>query len=257
MSRLAAIVRRLYGDDLRSVASKVASGANQGTGRVRKKLNSLKEALGKQRTVVWGLRVIVILITLFVLAESVFQYNRLAASSTTVWARKADVDREYKRRANLIPNVFEMVRRYATYEKGVFKYVSDARAELKSIQDQSMTTGQMDSILKKAMFELFALAEQYPDLKATQSFEALITAVSTTEDRIALAKQEYNAASERYNQYQTTFPGNVFAFIYRFKPAVYIGLEEKLMVPEFDLSREKTKSLGQNGLGEKVSNTTE
>ena len=257
MNRLAAIVRRLYGDELRSAATKVAASANEGGGRIRRKLRGLRDALGQRRTVIWFIRIIVILFVLFVFVEGVFHYNRLATWSTTVVARRADVDREYKRRANLIPNVFYMVGRYATYEQGVFKYVSDARAELKSIQDAGMTPGQMDSILKKAMSGLIALAEQYPDLKATQSFEALINEASDTEDRIAKAKQEYNAASERYNQYQTTFPGNVFAFIYRFKSAGYIGLEEELRVPEFDLSMEKAKSLGQDDLGVKGSSQTE
>ena len=257
MNRLAAIVRRLYGDELRTAATKVAERANEGGGRIRRKLRALKDALGKRRTVIWIMRIIVILFVLFVLAEGVFQYNRLATSSTTVAARRADIDREYKRRANLIPNVFLMVGRYAVYEQGVFKYVSDARAELNSIQNSNKTPGQINSILEKAMSGLIALAEEYPDLKATQSFEALINEVSDTEDRIAKAKQEYNAASERYNQYQTTFPGNVFSFIYRFKPAAYIGLEEELTVPEFDLSMEKEKSLGQEVLGVKVSSKTE
>ena len=128
---------------------------------------------------------------------------------------------------------------------------------MSSIQNSNITPGQINSILEKAMSGLIALAEQYPDLKATQSFEALINEVSDTEDRIAKAKQEYNAASERYNQYQTTFPGNVFAFIYRFKSLPYIGLEEELRVPEFDLSMEKAKSLDQDDLGAKVSNRTE
>jgi len=257
MNRLAAIVRRLYGDELRSAATKAAARANKGSGRIRRKLRNLKDALGKRRTVIWIIRIVVILFALFVLAEGVFQYNRLTAWYTTVMARRADVDREYKRRANLIPNVFVMVGRYATYEQGVFKYVSDARAELNSIQNSKITPSQMNSILEKAMSGLIALAEEYPDLKATQSFEALITEVSDTEDRIAKAKQEYNAASERYNQYQTTFPGNVFAFIYRFKSLPYIGLEEELRVPEFYLSLEEAKSVEEDDVGAKVSNKTE
>ena len=120
MKRLAAIVRRLYGDELHSAATKVAARANEGGGRIRRKLRALKDALGKRRTVIWIMRIIVILFVLFVLAEGVFQYNRLASWSTTVAARRADVDREYKRRANLIPNVFLMVGKYAVYEQGVF-----------------------------------------------------------------------------------------------------------------------------------------
>jgi LemA protein len=149
-------------------------------------------------------------------------------------SRQADVEREYQRRENLIPNLVFAVSKYATYEKGVFKDISDARSELMKIQSSEISQSQVNSLLEKALSRLVAWAEEYPDLKATQSVQDLIKEASNTEDRIADAKKEYNKECEVYNQYLSVFPGNVFAFIYRFKLLPYIGLED-VNVPVIDL----------------------
>jgi len=239
MSRIGAVVRRLYGEEL-----KPATNANNVGGtmdgrpsrkRKRKKLISLKKRLSSQRTVIWGIRIAVILVALFVAAESIFQFNRLTSWYVIVTARRADIERELQRRENLIPNLVYAVSKYAVYEQAVFKDVSESRKMVKARSSET-SSPEEGSELKKALFRLNALAEEYPDLKATQSIQDLIREAANTEDRIADAKGEYNKASETYNQYRTTFPGNVFAFIYRFKPLPYIGLEEDLKVPVIDLN---------------------
>lgn len=237
MSRIGAMVRRLYAEEL-----KPAANANNGAGttnerprRKRRKFTALKKALANRRTVVWGIRIVVVLVALFVAAEAVFQFNRLTAWNVIVTARRADVDRELQRRENLIPNLVYAVSKYAVYEQAVFKDVSESRKMVKARSSET-SSPEEGSELQKALFRLNALAEEYPDLKATQSIQDLIREAANTEDRIADAKGEYNKASETYNQYRTTFPGNVFAFIYRFKPLPYIGLEEDLKVPVIDLN---------------------
>jgi len=117
----------------------------------------------------------------------------------------------------------------------VFKDVSESRKMVKARSSET-SSPEEGSELQKALFRLNALAEEYPDLKATQSIQDLIREAANTEDRIADAKEKYNKANEIYNQYRTVFPGNVFAFIYRFKPLPYIGLEEDLKVPVIDLN---------------------
>jgi LemA protein len=92
------------------------------------------------------------------------------------------------------------------------------------------------------------LAEEYPDLKATLSIQDLIKEASNTEDRIAEAKKEYNKECEVYNQYLSVFPGNVFAFVYRFKPLPYIGMEEDLKVPLIDLKMREPEAVTQEEL---------
>ena len=226
MSRIGAIVRRLYGEELKPAANKAVGTKDERGSRMRRKLTALKNALGKRRTVVWTIRIVVVLVALFLVAEAVFQFNRLVSWRTKVMARQADVEREFQRRENLIPNLVYAVSKYAAYEQGVVKDVAEARADLMKIRNSEISESQKSGLLEKALSRLVAWAEQYPDLKATQSIQDLIKEVANTENRIAEAKKEYNHECEVYNQYQSIFPGNVFAFIYQFKPLPYMGLED-------------------------------
>jgi LemA protein len=235
MSRIGAIVKKLYQEELNPTANKAAGTKDEGGSRMRKKFRALKNALGSWRTAVWAIRIVVVLVVLFIVAESIFQYNRLTSWQVVVTARRADLDRELQRRENLIPNLVFAVSKYAAYEQGVFKYVSDAREALKTVRSSEASRTQANSILENTLSRLVALAEQYPDLKATQSIQDLIAEAANTENRIAGAKEKYNKACEIYSQYRTIFPGNVFAFIYRFKPLPFIGVEEDLEVPVIDL----------------------
>ena len=242
MSRIGAIVRRMYQEEFKPDAGNSVGAKHKRGGRMRNKLTSLKGTLTKKKTVVWIIRILVVLFVLFIIAESIFQYNRFATSETQVLARKADVEREFQRRENLIPNLVFAVSRYGSYEQGIFKDVADARAELMMIKNSEMSQGQISNILDKALSRLVAWAEQYPDLKATQSVQDLIKEVSNTEDRIAEAKKTYNAACEIYNQFGSVFPGNVFAFIYRFKPLPYMGIED-FHVPLVELEMTKSETV--------------
>jgi LemA protein len=162
-------------------------------------------------------------------------------------ARRADVNRELQRRENLIPNIVATVSKYAAYEQGVFKHVSDVRTELKKIKSSNASSAQINSVLEKALSGLVALAEEYPDLKATNSIQDLIKEAANTEDRIADAKKEYNKDCVVYNQYLSVFPGNIFAFVYRYKTLPYIGLEEDVNVPVIDLDMTgQRKRVGEN-----------
>ncbi len=228
MSRIGAIVKRLYGEDIKPSVkvNKAGAGMNERPNRKTNKLTAFKKALGNRRTVIWTIRIVVVLFVLFVVAESVYQFNLLVSWETVGMARRADVEREYQRRKNLIPNLVYAVSRYGAYEQGVFKHISGVRAELMKIQNSEISQSQISSVLEKALSRLIAWAEEYPDLKATQSVQDLIAEAANTENRIADAKKEYNKDCEVFNQYQSIFPGNVFAFIYRFKPLPYIGMED-------------------------------
>ncbi|UCG59396.1 MAG: LemA family protein [Phycisphaerales bacterium] len=236
MSRIGVIVRRLYGEDLKPSGhvNEAGTAMNANPSRRKAKFAALKKTLGSQRTAFWAIKIAVILLVLFMIAEAFFQFNRFAAWQTKVMARQADVEREYQRRENLIPNLVYAVSRYAVYEQDVFKHVSDVRAELMKIQNSEIPQSQIGSLMEKTLSRLVAWAEQYPDLKATQSVQDLIKEAANTEDRIAEAKKEYNKDCEIYNQYLSVFPGNVFAFVYRFKTIPYMGLED-VNVPVIDL----------------------
>ena len=134
-----------------------------------------------------------------------------------------------------MPNLVSVISEYTAYERGVFKHVSDARETLNAMRSSGISGSKAGGVLEKALSGLVALAEDYPNLKATQSIQDVIKEAANTENRIADAKIKYNKACEIYNQYRTTFPGNVFAFVYRFRPFAYIGLEEEVKVPLIDL----------------------
>ncbi len=135
----------------------------------------------------------------------------------------------------------------------MFKDVSEARSELMKIQNSEISQNQISSVLEKALSRLVALAEEYPDLKATQSVQDLIKEASNTEDRIAEAKGKYNEECEIYNQYLSIFPGNVFAFIYRYRSLPYIGLED-VNVPVIDLDMTETEAVTEGDLEVPASN---
>ena len=234
MSRIGAIVKKLYGEEVKPVTTNIGAAMNAKANRKKRRFENFKNALGSRRTVAWIIRIVIVLVVLFIAAESIFQFNRFAAWQTKVMARQADVEREYQRRENLIPNLVFAVSRYASYEQSVFKDVSEARSELMKIQNSEISQNQISSVLEKALSRLVALAEEYPDLKATQSVQDLIKEASNTEDRIAEAKGKYNETCEIYNQYLSIFPGNIFGFIYRYKSLPYMGLED-VNVPVIDL----------------------
>ncbi len=234
MSRIGAIVKKLYGEEVKPATNNIGAAMNAKRNRKKRRFENFKNALGSRRTVAWIIRIVIVLVVLFIVVESIFQFNRFASWETKVTARRADLDREYQRRQNLIPNLVFAVSRYASYEQSVFKDVSEARSELMKIQDSEISQSRISNVLEKALSRLVALAEEYPDLKATQSVQDLISEASNTEDRIAEAKKEYNKECEIYNQYLSIFPGNVFAFIYRYKSLPYMGLED-VNVPVIDL----------------------
>jgi LemA protein len=237
MSRIGAIVTRLYSADIRPSVNvnKAEAVMNARPTRKEGKLAAFKKALGGRRTVVWAIRIVVVLVVLFLITACIVQFNRFARWHTMVEARWAGVDRELQRRENLIPNLVSAVGRYAAYEQGVFKYVSEVRSELKKIKSSGGLPDQINSMLEKTLSGLVALAEAYPDLKATNSVEDLIKEAANTEDRIADAKKEYNKACESYNRCLIVIPGKLLSNIYGFKASSYIGLGEDVEVPVMDL----------------------
>jgi len=233
---MGSIVRRLYAEELKSAArGSAVDGGRSGWSGVRRRIARLKKALGSRRALVWAIRIAVVVAVLVAVLEAVYQFNQLTSWYTIVAARRADVDRELRRRENLIPNLVYAAGRYAVYERAVFKYVSDAREMLKMIQNSQAPKVEATGDLAGALSRLVALAEEYPDLKSSRSIQDLMDEATNTEDRITEAKKEYNKAAEIYNQYRTIVPGNLFAFLFRFEPAVYIGLDEAVKVPAMDL----------------------
>ena len=153
-------------------------------------------------------------VILGVIALAVFfaiaQYNKLVRLNVSVDEGFSQIEVQLKRRSDLIPNLVETVKGYASHEKEAFEKVVAARAKATSatsVQDVSAADGQ----LTQALRGLLAVAEAYPDLKASANFSQLQDELATTENKVAFARQFYNDTVRSLNQTVKTFPGNLFA----------------------------------------------
>ncbi len=155
---------------------------------------------------------VVVLAVVLVALFGVSQYNRLRKLDIAVDEAIGQVDVQLKRRADLVPNLVETVRGYATHERETFDRVTAARGVA-----QSATTvtekASADGMLTQALRGLLAVAEAYPDLKASANFLSLQEELATTENKIAFARQYYNDQVRRLNTATRTVPGSLFSGI--------------------------------------------
>ncbi len=144
-----------------------------------------------------------------VLAIVVLTYNGLISKRNSVQDAWAQIDVQLKRRYDLIPNLVETVKGYMKYEKGVMTQITSLRSSLMSgsIQDRATANNALSQTLKS----LFAVAENYPDLKASETYKNLQQELANTEDRISFVRTSYNDYVLQYNNAIQQFPGNVFA----------------------------------------------
>jgi LemA protein len=151
------------------------------------------------------LGIIVVLVVVFAA-----MYNGLVRLNQQAKEAWSDITVQLKRRADLIPNLVNTVKGYATHEKTVFEDVTKARAatiDAKTVEDVSKAENQFQQTMKS----LFAVAEAYPDLKASQNFQELQAELTDTEDKIQASRRFYNGVVRDFNTKRTTFPTNIFA----------------------------------------------
>jgi LemA protein len=155
----------------------------------------------------------------------VLGYNRLVRLRNEVDTGWANIDVQLQRRADLIPNLVETVRGYASHERGVFDEVTRARSALQ----QAGTPGaaaEANAGLTVALGRLFAVAEAYPDLKASENFLRLQDDLTDTEDKISAARRYYNATVMRFNTMVQSFPWLLFAGPFRFRAREFFSAED-------------------------------
>ena len=157
-------------------------------------------------------------------------YNRLVTLRNRVDNAWSQIDVQLKRRYDLIPNLVETVKGYAAHERETFEAVIQARSAAMSAQGVA-AQGEAENVLTGALKSLFALAEAYPDLKANQNFMMLQEELSGTESKIAYARQFYNDSVMTFNTSQQTFPSNLIAGVFGFKPREYFEIEEEAKEP--------------------------
>ena len=172
-----------------------------------------------------GALVIFLIIIAGLALIAVGMYNGLIQIRNRCDNAWSQVDVQLKRRYDLIPNLVETVKGYAKHEREVFQNVTDARSKAigaSTVKDQSAAENQLTGALKT----LFAVAENYPDLKANQNFLMLQEELAGTESKIAYARQFYNDQVMTFNQKQQVVPSNIIAKMFGFKEREYFVIEE-------------------------------
>jgi LemA protein len=169
--------------------------------------------------------VIVVILVLFLVTT----YNRLITLRQRVKEAWSDIDIQLKRRHDLIPNLIETVKGYAAHERGTFDEVTKARADAVAAgaSGSPQQMAQAENVLTGALRSLFAVAENYPQLQAVQEFKDLSENLTATEDKIAFARRFYNGNVRDYNTSLQTFPTNILAGTFGFKPEQYFELADQ------------------------------
>lgn len=153
-------------------------------------------------------------------------YNGLVRSRNRVQEAWSGIDVQLRRRASLIPNLVETVRGYAEHERETFEEVTRARAGLEQAGN-AREAGDANDFLTRALRHLFAVAENYPELQASQNFMDLQNELSDIEEKIAFARQFYNTNVLSYNNSIQTFPSAVLAGMFNFQAAEFFAAEEE------------------------------
>jgi LemA protein len=190
---------------------------------------------------VWVVIVLLVLVVLIVVG-GIASYNRFVSQRNLVRDAWANIDTELRRRYDLIPNLVETVKGYASHEREVFENVTKARAMATAATGSPAEQAAAEGPLVAALRQLFAVAENYPDLKANQNFLALQAELSNTEDRLQTARRFYNSNVRDYNRRVQSFPSSVIAGWFGFKEEQFFEVEESLRgeagVPHVDFGGE-------------------
>ncbi len=160
-------------------------------------------------------------------------YNSMVRLDEGVKAQWAQVESQYQRRADLVPNLVNTVKGYAAHESQTFEAVTEARAkatqttlQVDQMDDASLARfSQAQGELSSALSRLLVVAENYPDLKANQNFRDLQTQLEGTENRIAVERQRFNESVQAYNVYIKQFPRNLVAGMFNFAPKSFFAAD--------------------------------
>lgn len=177
--------------------------------------------------------IVIAVITILVIA-GITSYNGLVSKQEAVGSAWSNVENQYQRRSDLIPNLVNTVKGYATHEKETFQSVTEARAKATqiSVDINDLTPEKLQAYQKaqgevgSALGRLLAISENYPDLKANENFKELQAQLEGTENRISVERRNFNEAARVYNTSIRKFPLNIFATLFGFDKRPYFEAEE-------------------------------
>jgi LemA protein len=168
--------------------------------------------------------IVLIVLVLVVALAAVLFYNRLVRLRNRTENSWAQVDVQLRRRYDLIPNIVEAVKGYAAHERGTFDEVTQARTAAQQAQGVA-EQAQAENALTAAIGRLFAVAEAYPQLRATENFQQLQEQLADVEQKIAVSRQVYNDTVLTYDNALETVPTNIVAGLFGFRPQAYFETE--------------------------------
>jgi LemA protein len=174
-----------------------------------------------------GLIVAIVVVVIVALLAFILvgMYNGLVQKRNRAQNAWAQVDVQLKRRHDLIPNLVETVKGYAAHERGTFDEVTQARTAAQQAQGPQQQ-GAAENVLTQALGRLFAVAENYPQLRATENFQQLQAQLSETEQNIAISRQVYNDTVLTYDNALQTVPTNIIAGIFNFRSREYFQTDD-------------------------------
>lgn len=169
-----------------------------------------------------GLIIGVVLLVILVIGGFIIggKYNSLVKGEERIDAQWAQVENQLQRRFDLIPNLVETVKGYAAHEEELFANIAEARSQYSGASTVEETAAANDE-LSSALSRLLVIVENYPDLKANQQFTQLMDELAGTENRLTVARQDYNEAVREFNSSVRTFPGNLIAGLFSFEAKDY------------------------------------
>jgi LemA protein len=186
-------------------------------------------------TFVWIVLGVIVLVAI----AGVISYNRFVTQKNLIKDAWANIDTELRRRYDLIPNLVETVKGYASHESEIFEEVARTRSMASGATGTPAAQAAAEGPFMAALGRLFAVAEAYPDLKANQNFLALQTELSNTEDRLQTARRFYNANVREFNTRLQAFPSSVIAGMFHFEPAEFFEIPDAIREagpPQVDFS---------------------
>ena len=178
--------------------------------------------------------IIIIVVAVIAVIWGISGYNGLVSMDEGVQTKWADVETQYQRRADLIPNLVNTVKGYAAHESETLQAVVEARANATSmnIDPSNMSAEQIANFQKaqdgvsSALSRLLVTVEKYPDLKANENFKELQVQLEGTENRISVARRDYNESARKYNTTLRSFPKNILAGMFGFEKKAYFEAQE-------------------------------
>ncbi|MEK4627309.1 MAG: LemA family protein [Solibacillus sp.] len=167
------------------------------------------------------------------------KYNNLVTGEEKIEASWAQVDNQLQRRFDLIPNLVNTVKGYAAHEEDIFTQIAEARTEYGNANTVEELAG-ANNDLSSALSRLLVVVENYPNLKADSQFTRLMDELAGTENRLAVARKDYNESVQQFNNDARRFPGNIVASIFGFEKKDYFEIKEGVEeVPSVDFGSDE------------------